>query len=277
MMTHAALKLTSQPSITLHKPHLNLVTKPQTLAAHAHNSCPKQVRVRGVILTVQGWNKLKTAKSQAEFQENAGDRFTLEELSERSELSLGTVSKILGRSEPVDRSSLQAVFQCFELELDKMDYVRPTSKKRTQPQSKIERDTTINLSSFCGRETELLTLQQWILAEHCRLLAIVGIAGSGKSSLAAKLASQIEPEFECVIWRSLKNAPSLEALLNDILPLLQTQKECSTHLTSLHRQTAKLIDCLQNSRCLIVLDDLESVLAGSEPNGQYRAEYEDYQ
>ncbi len=42
-------------------------------------------------------NLTNAAKSEAEFQENAGDRFTLEELSERRGLSLRTISKVLGR------------------------------------------------------------------------------------------------------------------------------------------------------------------------------------
>ncbi len=43
----------------------------------------KARRYRGVILTIQGWDKFQAAKIQAEFDENVGDRFTLEELSER--------------------------------------------------------------------------------------------------------------------------------------------------------------------------------------------------
>ena len=62
----------------------------------------KAKRYRGVILTVQGWEKFQAAKIQAEFDENAGDHFTLEELSERMGLSLNTIAKVLGRSERID-------------------------------------------------------------------------------------------------------------------------------------------------------------------------------
>lgn len=82
----------------------------------------KPKRDRGVILTLHGWDKLQAVKSEAEFQENAGDRFTLEELSERTGLSLRTISKVLGRLEPVDKYSLQTFFQSFGLELSKSDY-----------------------------------------------------------------------------------------------------------------------------------------------------------
>ncbi len=74
-------------------------------------------RIRGVILTLKGWDKFQAAKTQAEFDENGGDCFCLEELSDRTRLSLHTISRILGRLEPVDKSSLQSAFAAFGLEL----------------------------------------------------------------------------------------------------------------------------------------------------------------
>ena len=79
----------------------------------------KAKRYRGVILTERGWDEFQTAKVRAEFAENAGDRFTLEELSERMGLSLNTIVKVLGRAEPVDKQSLQWAFRAFELDLSK--------------------------------------------------------------------------------------------------------------------------------------------------------------
>jgi hypothetical protein len=43
----------------------------------------KARRNRGVILTPKGWERFQAVKIQAEFEENAGDDFTLEELSDR--------------------------------------------------------------------------------------------------------------------------------------------------------------------------------------------------
>lgn len=125
-MTNAALKIPLQSSLTFEKPK-TVRNQPKSDRAERkyYNNVP--VRSRGVVLTLDGWNQLQTAKVQAEFQENAGDRFTLEELSERTALSLGTVSKVLGRLEAGDRSSLQAVFRSFGLELTKSDYSRPNS------------------------------------------------------------------------------------------------------------------------------------------------------
>ncbi|MBD2500455.1 hypothetical protein [Anabaena azotica] len=43
----------------------------------------KTRRSRGVTLTLQGWAKLQDAKEKAEWKDNAGDGFSLEELSDR--------------------------------------------------------------------------------------------------------------------------------------------------------------------------------------------------
>jgi hypothetical protein len=69
----------------------------------------KTRRNRGV------WDKLQSAK--AELEENGGNNLTLEELSDRTHLALHTISKILGRCEPVDRSSLQSAFAAFNLDM----------------------------------------------------------------------------------------------------------------------------------------------------------------
>ncbi|HEY9596884.1 MAG TPA: hypothetical protein V6D33_04380 [Cyanophyceae cyanobacterium] len=55
----------------------------------------KVTRRRGAILTPQGYKKLQDARRQSEIQENFGERYTLEELSERTRLSLNTVTKVL--------------------------------------------------------------------------------------------------------------------------------------------------------------------------------------
>ncbi len=60
---------------------------------------------------------------------------------------------------------------------------------------------------FVGRRNELTMQRSWILEEHCRLVAVLGIGGIGKTNLAARLAEEVAPGFECVYWRSLRDAP----------------------------------------------------------------------
>ncbi|HEY9602502.1 MAG TPA: hypothetical protein V6C85_12885, partial [Allocoleopsis sp.] len=57
-------------------------------------------------------------------------------------------------------------------------------------------------SAFYGRDRELEELRKWILTDRCRLVGLLGIGGIGKTSLAVRLAQQIQDEFEYLILRS---------------------------------------------------------------------------
>ncbi|MBD2363667.1 hypothetical protein H6G36_21150 [Anabaena minutissima FACHB-250] len=235
-------------------------------------------RKRGVILTLKGWDKFQAAKTQAEFAENAGDCFSLEELSDRTHLALHTISRILGRSESVDKSSLQSAFAAFNLELCKDDYTRPnppeSALRRANPQ--YDWGEAPDLSVFYGRSQELLQLRQWILEERCRLVALLGIGGIGKSTLAVKLGWQIQAEFEVVVWRSLQNAPPVEEHLTNILQfLLWVLRKEMVLPESFDGRLSKLMECLQSNRCLLILDNVETILC-SRQAGQYRPGYEGY-
>ena len=43
----------------------------------------------------------------------------------------------------------------------------------------------LDVSHFSGREVEVAELSQWIVQEHCRLIALLGMGGIGKSMLAS--------------------------------------------------------------------------------------------
>ncbi|MBD2566734.1 NB-ARC domain-containing protein [Anabaena lutea] len=237
-------------------------------------------RRRGVILTLKGWDKFQAAKTQAEFDENGGDSFSLEELSYRTRLALHTISRILARLEPVDKSSLQFAFAAFGLELSQRDYTRPTSTleklETRQANPQYDWQEAPDVSVFFGRSEELLQLRQWILEERCRLVGLLGIGGIGKSTLAVKLGRQIQSEFEVVVWRSLQNAPPVEEQITNILQSLLSalQKEMVIP-ESFDGKLAKLMECLQSNRCLLILDNVETILAGGQA-GQCRPGYEGY-
>ena len=128
----------------------------------------------------------------------------------------------------------------------------------------------VDVSFFYGRTQELNTLKQWILQHHCRIVGLLGMGGIGKTSLSVKLAQDIQEEFEVLIWRSLRNAPSLETLLGDLIPFLSDQQDTQAEL-------GRLVYWLRASRCLLILDNVETILqAGNHAGGQYRPGYENY-
>ena len=132
----------------------------------------------------------------------------------------------------------------------------------------------VDVSQFYGRDRELKQLRQWIVGDRCRLITLVGMGGIGKTTLSVKLAEQVQDQFESVIWRSLRNALSVEDLLTDLLKALSHQQ--SEPPASLDGRIAGLMERLRRSRCLLVLDNAESIL-GSEPRaGDYRSGYEGY-
>jgi WD40 repeat protein len=137
------------------------------------------------------------------------------------------------------------------------------------------------ISNFLGRTAELQQLEHLVMEERCQIITILGMGGMGKTSLASQLAHQLKGEFEFTIWRSLRNAPSCQSILTDILQFLSHPQplELPDNLTA---QLDLLMRYLQTRRCLLVLDNWESILndydlSTSRTNrNYYRSGYEGY-
>ena len=170
----------------------------------------------------------------------------------------------------------------------------PTSEEGVSPPTPLDLKNTIDqrqdwgeavdVSVFYDRTEELGQLKQWIVDDRCRLVAILGMGGIGKTALSVKLAEQIQGEFEYVIWRSLRNAPPLEQILADFIQFLSNQKEIDLP-TKLGARVSRLINYLRSSRCLLILDNTEIILRSGEgchgnrltsAAGHYREGYEGY-
>ncbi|MFL5697812.1 MAG: NB-ARC domain-containing protein, partial [Ktedonobacteraceae bacterium] len=147
--------------------------------------------------------------------------------------------------------------------------VQPARKPR------VDWGEALAVPSFYDREEGLATLSQWVVQERCRVVSVLGLGGIGKSALAVTLMHQVAPHFEVVIWRSLRDAPTCEVLLDDCLQVLAPQPLREVP-TSLDGCLSLLLEHLREERALLVLDNLEVLLAEGEGTGRMRAGYEDY-
>ena len=132
-----------------------------------------------------------------------------------------------------------------------------------------------DVSSIVGRETDLNTLKQWVVGDRCRLVTIVGLPGKGKTSLTVKLAQEVSGEFEGVIWRSLLNSLSIQDLIKDWILFFSHQQKMDLP-ERIDQQINLLISYLKQHRYLLILDNIETILAKETQFKNYKSGYEDY-
>jgi hypothetical protein len=245
---------------------------------------PKQRRKRGVILTSQGLQKLEIGKSAWEATCNRGLPYTFEELSYHTGLDSRTIARIISSKVGVDKRSLEEFFKALNLELEERDYTQPIPSAPVKDATVRQFWRTLeDGTSFYGYAEEVEQLQQWFSPDLTlnqqssaqRLVLLFGMGGIGKTTIALKLTQQIASSFKCVIWKSLWGSPPLSTLLVELARSLSEQDELLLP-SNPDNLMADLLHHLRLHRCLIVLDNLESLFCDDYYAGHYRQGYENY-
>lgn len=211
--------------------------------------------------------------------------------------STAEIAKRIGISGDAVRKRLSEVYQKFEIagrgpvKLTKLQqilisrYQQHQSKRMTGSPSKPRRVETVqanqrqdwgeapDISVFYGRTEELATLESWIVQENCRLVALLGMGGIGKTAISVSCAKHLKEQFENVFWRSLRQAPLVEDILAALIEFLCPE---ITLPETVDAQISWLIEYFREHRTLVILDGAESILQSGNLAGVYREGYEGY-
>uniref|UniRef100_A0A8R7R478 Disease resistance protein RPM1 n=1 Tax=Triticum urartu TaxID=4572 RepID=A0A8R7R478_TRIUA len=90
--------------------------------------------------------------------------------------------------------------------------------------------------------------------EQLKVVAIVGVAGIGKTTLALKLLGKLQGQFECVAFARTAQKPNMRGIISSILS--QVRPHQLPDPADMHHLIRDLKEHLQDKRYFIVIDDL---------------------
>lgn len=237
-------------------------------------STKKKHRHRGVNLTTQGYQKLQQGIMVSANKNKWGERYTIQELSDLTRLSFGTINKVLNHNGAVDKSTLLSFFHAFDLELLQGDYVKFQLKVDEKLKCNLQNnyqdwELAVDVSDFYGQEENIATLTDWIVEKRCRLIMLLGMGGVGKTYLSIKVAQLIQNQFDVIIWRSLQEEISSQEIIDEWVSILSKKKKTNC-------SQKELINYLREHKSLLILDGLETLLESKNHQGKYQKNYQSY-
>lgn len=123
-----------------------------------------------------------------------------------------------------------------------------------------------SLTSFLGREQELVDLARLIADPECRCITLVGPGGIGKTRLALQAAQQHRADFaQGVAFVPLASIDSLEAAVKAIASAV------NFHFYGPNDPRVQLFHHLREKQMLLILDNVEQLLIGGLRQAQLPA------
>lgn len=122
-------------------------------------------------------------------------------------------------------------------------------------------------TGLVGRGSEAKEVREWLERRRDRIITITGEGGIGKTALALQIAygfvDELEPQFDCVLWVSLKNeiltADGVQRLSGAIRDIAGASTELGRAFDAdFEGSIDELADYLEGLNALIVIDNLET-------------------
>jgi WD40 repeat protein/transcriptional regulator with XRE-family HTH domain len=179
------------------------------------------------------------------------------------------LAKLLSQQGP---PPLFATPQPIEIE---QTIAREQTRTQFAGQPRVDWSDGLAVPTFYGRKPEMELLTEWMVQKRCRVVSVLGLVGIGKSALATRVMHQVAHHFEVVLWRSLRDAPTCEELIEDCLQVLAPEPLADAP-ASLNGRLGLLLNYLREARALLVLDNLETLLEEGAGTGRMRPGYEGY-
>lgn len=206
--------------------------------------------------------------------------FSGPEIANKLDISQPAVRKRLGESYKkfkIEGSKNKKIYELKQFLIQKY-----LALEANRPKISENWGEAVDIKGFQGRNKEISDLTRWIVDRKCRLIAVLGLGGIGKTILTAKIVEQVRHSFNYIIWRSLRNSPQLNDILTEILQFLPSDDGMDFDSEDdNNKKILYLIDVLRKHRCLIILDNVESLFSSSKGKehelvGKYRDGYQIY-
>lgn len=204
--------------------------------------------------------------------------------------SKATLKRFWGQ-QPIQRETFIRI--CTVLGLDSWeDIVADSPDSIPIPNSQISNQFEVNqgfvlpeklppVRNWVGRSHELEALKAQLLhpdttANAITSVCVVGLAGIGKTTLASQLVRQLQKEncpFVISAWESLRSAtgiaPRFDGIIDSLLCTLSNGEITAafTVQDDYLKKTEKLVKLLKDKPCLVVIDNVETVLKTCQAAG----------
>ena len=215
---------------------------------------------------------------------------TISELLRRYRIELGLTQKQVGQQIEYDHSFVSRIERGEYIPTE--DYLKKfcTKLSLSTPEreavlaflnddnllisDRVDWGTFPRVTRFYNRVQPLEQLNNWAGSPKVNFIGLFGIGGVGKTWLAAKFVKSMQTHFDIVFWRTLTTPyPAIDFLAELINGLSDPVQQPPSQ--NLAQATLQLKSLLESRRCLIILDNFESVLLQQE-GGKYHPEFEPY-